>query len=294
MIRGRDFRTIVYVLLLTSGIGLSGCNSVERRNLTDAILVTTAPTPSEGDTRLVLELRDAREELSLSEVDAFLASDRSAELSRANRARLRDRCEALRLTLPRARQEMAGGVAILRPDPNRPFADGNLVAYVSGQSAVRVLFSLAEIGRLLALRECTDDLAAIRYTHPEFDSERLLVLRDRVAALDLNVANLSPSPAELERLKTEAATRVLDRCLRQATTQVIPQDGMPQTDNSPPTAGLPLLTTSGPWSSFRSPKLTAALKDRSVIERILHDHDPDTLRALVFLVRRNVVELDYP
>lgn len=280
MNRRRDYRTAALVLLLPAGIGLSGCVAVEHRNLGEAILVRTSPAASETDTRLILELRDVREELPLNEVDAFLASPRSAALSRANRARLRECREALRRTLPQAGRELAAGVVILRPDPDRAWADGNLVVYVPGRSAVRVLFSRAEIGQLLALKECTDDLAAIRHTHPEFDSERLRDLRDRAAALGLKVANLSPSEVELEHLQTEAATRVLERRLR--------EDGVPLPGDSP------LLTTSGLRSSPRSPKLTAALKDRSVVERVLHDGDPDTLRALVFLVRRNVIELDYP
>jgi hypothetical protein len=36
------------------------------------------------------------------------------------------------------------------------------------------------------------------------------------------------------------------------------------------------------------------LKDPSVVEQVLRDRDPNTLRALVFLVNRKVIELDYP
>jgi len=279
MNHGRDCRTMAHVLLLAAGSGLSGCASAGHRNLTDAIVVTTGPSLAEDETSLVLELRDAREELSLSEVDAFLASDRGAELSSANRSQLLQRSRALRHTMPRARQEWADGLAIIRPDPKGTFADGNIVIYIAGRSAVHVLFSRAEIGQLLEFKECADDLTTIRYTHPGFDSARLRALCDRVAALDLKVANLSPSKPELERLKTEAATRVLEHYLRGS--------GLPLPDDSP-------LLTSGPLSSMRSPKLTEVLKDPSVVEGVLRDHNPNTLRALVFLVNRNVIELDYP
>jgi hypothetical protein len=57
--------------------------------------------------------------------------------------------------------------------------------------------------------------------------------------------------------------------------------------------GSPLLV-SGPLSSTRSPKLTQALEDPAIVERVLQDRDPTTLRALVFLVNRKVIELDYP
>ncbi len=274
-----ECRIAAHVLLIAGAIAVSGCSTAGHRNLGEAIVVTTGPSLGESETKLVLELRNGREELSLSEADAFLASDRAARLSHAIRSQLRERCQALRLTMPQARQELADGIAIIRPDPERACADGNMAIYVVGRSAVHVLFTRAEIGQLLAFKECDDDLATIRYTHPGFDSARLCALRDRVAALDLKVANLAPSKAELERLKTEAATRVLERYLRDA--------GLPLPDSSP-------LLTSGPLSSARSPKLTGALKNPSVVERVLQDHKPNTLRALVFLVNRNVIELDYP
>jgi|CXWL01.1.fsa_nt_gi hypothetical protein len=94
-----------------------------------------------------------------------------------------------------------------------------------------------------------------------------------------NEQHASPSKPEVERLKTEAATRVLERYLR--------DNGLPLPEGSP-------LLTSGLLSSMRSPKLTGALKDRSVVERVLQDHNPNALRALVFLVSRNVIELGYP
>jgi len=279
MNHGRDGRTMAHVLLVAAGLGLSGCTSAGHRNLTDAIIVTTAPSLAEGEPKIVLELRDVREDLSLSEADAFLASGRAAKLSHAVRSQLRERCQNLRRTMPQARQELADGLAIIRPNPSRAFADGNIVIYVAGRSAVHVLFSRAELAQLLAFKECADDLATIRYTHPGFDSARLRALRDRVAALDLKVANLSASKPELERLKTEAATRVLERYLRDA--------GLPLPD------GWPLLT-SGPLSPARSPRLTEAFKDASVVEQLLRDHNPNALRALVFLVNRKVIELDYP
>ncbi|TWT40355.1 hypothetical protein RAS1_40630 [Phycisphaerae bacterium RAS1] len=276
---GRDGRAVACVLLLVVGIGVHGCASAGHRNVTEAIIVTTTPSMSEDETKLVLELRDAREELSLGEVDAFLASDRAARLSRANRSQLLERRQAVRQTLPQARRDLADGVAIIRPNPDGAADDGNIVVYVAGKSAVHVLFSRAEIGQLLASRECADDLTTLRYTHPGFDPAQLAVLRERVTALNPKVANLAPSKSELELLRAEAATRLLERCLRDA---AVPLPG-----------GAPLLT-SGPLTSMRSPKLTAALKDPSVVERILRDHNPDTLRALVFLVSRNIIELDYP
>lgn len=268
-----------YGLLIIAGLGLSGCASLKFRNLTDSIVVAAAPALSESETKIVLELRHDVEEVTLSDVDAFLASDRAAKLSRADRDRLRERCEALRATLPQARREFADGVAILRPDPSKAFADGNLAVYVAGRSVARVLFSRDEVGRLLALREYTDDLAAIRYKHPDFESATLGVLRDRLAALKLEPSGLTVSKSDTKRLKTEAATRVLERYLRER--------------NLPLPDGAPLLT-SDVLGRPRSPKLTAALKDSSVVERILQDRDPNTLRALLFLDNHDIVELAYP
>ncbi len=270
---------MAHLLLLSSAIGLSGCAATGHRNLTEAIIVTTAPSLAESETRLVLELRDVREDLSLGEVDAFLASARAGKLSHAIRAQLVERCRAARHTLPQARQELADGIAIIRPDPGRAYVDGNMVIYVAGRSAVHVLFSRAEIAQLLAFKECGDDLTTIRYTHPGFDPARLQSLRDRVAALNVKVENVSLSGPEVERLKTEAATRVLERYLRDR--------GLPLSDGGP-------LLTAGPLSPVRSPRLTEALKDPSVLEQLLQDHHPNALRALLFLVNRKVIELNYP
>ncbi len=278
----RQGHTIARLLLTAAGISLSGCTA-GYRNLTNTIIVTTTPALTETETKIVLELRNAREEVSLNGVEGFLASDAAAKLGWGERSCLLQRCRALRLTLPQARrewaQECADDLAIVRPDPDKAFADGNVVVYVAGKSGVHVLFSYAEIGQLLAFRRCADDLATIEYAHPAFDSARLLALRDRIASLGLNVAGLSPSKPELERLKTEAATRVLERCLR---------DRDPSSPDDAP------LLTSGTLSPTRSPRLTAALKDPSAIERILRDHDPNALRALLFLLNRNIIELKYP
>jgi len=241
--------------------------------------VTTAPSLAEAETKIVLELRDAREELPLSEADAFLASDRAAKLGHSVRSKLRERCEVLRRTMPQARHEMSDGLAIIRPAPQRVYADGNMAVYVAGKSDVHVFFSCAEISQLLAFTEFADDLATIRYTHPAFDSSRLSALRDRVAGLGLKVENASLTGPELERLKTEAAARVLERYLRES--------GLALPDDLP-------LMLSGPLSSTRSPKLTAALKDQSVIEQLLRNHNPDAIRALVFLVNHRVLRRAYP
>jgi hypothetical protein len=264
---------------MAAGMGLSGCGAGGQRNLDDAIIVTTAPSLAEGETRLVLELRDAREEFPLTESDGFLSSERAARLNPALRSQLRERCQILRRTLPQARREMADGLAIIRPDAQRAHGDGNIAVYVAGKPDIHVFFSCAEIGQLLAWQECGDDLATIRYTHPGFDPARLGVLRDRVAALGLKVENVPPSPPGLERLRTEAATRLLERYLR--------ENGVQMPDGSP-------LLVTGPLPSARSPKLTGALGNPSVMEQVLRSRNPDVLRALFFLVNRHIVDLPYP
>jgi len=279
MISARECRVAAHVLLMAGAVALAGCATVGHRNLNDAIIVTTGPALAENETRLVLELRDGREELPLSEVDAFLATERAARLSRAIRAELAERCRLLRLSMPQARREFADGIAIIRPDPGKAYADGNMVIYVAGRSAVHVLFSRVEIAQLLAFKECDDDLATIRHAHPAFDPARLQSLRDRVADLDVTVENLSLSGTELERLKTEAATRVLERYLRDRGVTL--------------SGGGPLLAASV-FSPTRSPRLTAAFRDPSVLEQLLQDAHPNVLRALLFLANRDVVELNYP
>lgn len=275
----RNPRTTAHLLVAAAGLGLSGCSSGGHRNLVEAILVTAAPTLAEGETRFVLELRDVREDFLLSDADNFLASSRAAKLSHAVRSQVRERCEALRRTRTQARHQMSDGLAIIRPDSERAYADGNMVVYVAGKKDVRVLFSSAEIGQLLASHEVGDDLATLRYTHPAFDPPRLQALRDRVTALNLKVEGLSLSPSEFERLKIEAATRVLERWLRE-NGQRLPEDA-------------PLLV-SGPLSATRSPRLTRALQDPTTFEQFLRSNCSDAIRALFFLVNRDVVDLAYP
>ncbi len=271
-------RVFASFFLIPAGFCLCGCTVVQR-NVVDAIVVTAAPSLEDGGVKFALELRNGREEFSLSEADAFLASERSARLSRDVRSQIQERCRALRRTMVQARRELSGGFAIIRLDPQKAYADGNMVVYVEGKSDIHVFFSGAEIGQLLALKEFTDDLASVRYTHPAFDAARLGALRDHVAALGLKVDNVSFSGRELERMKTEAAARIIERYLRER--------GL-----APP--GGPPLLISGLLAPARSPKLTEALKDPSALEQILRSNDPDVLRALIYLVRREVVELEHP
>lgn len=271
-------RVLASFFLIPAGFCLCGCTVVQR-NVADAVVVTASPSLEEKDVKFVLELRDGREEFAMSEADAFLASKRSARLSRDVRSQIQGRREALRSTVEQARQALSSGCAIIRIDPAKAYADGNMIVYVAGKSDIHVFFSCAEIGQLLALKEVADDLTSVRYTHPTFEAARLRVLRDQVAALGLKVGNVSFSGRELEQMKTEAATRIIERYLRER--------GL-----APP--GGPPLLISGLLAPARSPKLTEALKDPSALEQILRSNDPDVLRALVYLVGRKVVELEHP
>jgi hypothetical protein len=247
--------------------------------MADAVVVTAPPSLEDGRVKFSLELRNSREEFALGEADAFLASERGAGLSRDVRSRLKERCQALRLTMGRAKQELSDGLAIVRLDPEKAYVDGNIVVYVAGKSDVQVLFSCAEIGQLLEFHEFADDLATIRYIHPAFDAGRLLALRDRVATLGLSVANVSFSSTAIEQMKVAAAARIIERYLREA--------GI-----APPSD--PPLLSSGLFAPARSPKLTEALKDPSALEQVLRSNNPDVLRALIYLIRREVVELEHP
>jgi len=271
-------RMLARVFLIPAGFCLCGC-TVGQRNVADAVVVTASPSLEEKDVKFALELRNGREEFALCEADAFLASERSAKLSRDVRSQIQGRREALRSTMGQARQALSSGCAIVRIDPAKSYADGNIVVYVASRSDIRMLFSCEEVGQLLALKEVADDLATIRYTHPAFDAAQLRALRDQAAALRVNASNVSFSSRELEQMKAEAAARIVERYLRES--------------GLAPPAGPPLLT-SGLFQPASSPKLTEALKDSSTIERILRSNNPDVLRALIYLVRREIVELEHP
>jgi hypothetical protein len=158
-----------------------------------------------------------------------------------------------------------------------PYADGNVVLYLEGRTDVRVLFSSEDVGQLLALHEVADDLTTISFTHPDFEPRRLSLLRERVAALGLGAANVSFSRDELKHMKTDAAARVIERALRERGIGL--------------SSSLPLLT-SGPFTPTHSPKLTAAFKDPSVLEEIVRSNDPNLIRAVIYLVRLDVIELE--
>lgn len=164
--------SLAIVFLIVAGACGFGCAS-GRRNLRESIVVTASPSFAESEVKVVLELRDGREEFALPAADAFLASERGARLDDDVRSRTEERCEALRRTLPHVRDEWSDGLVVLRSDPRTPYADGNIVLYLEGKSGVRLLFSTAEIGQVLAFHAVADDLATIVYTHPDFDPRRL-------------------------------------------------------------------------------------------------------------------------
>jgi hypothetical protein len=267
------------LVVIVAGGFLTGCAATANRNLNESMVVTASPMMADDRVTCALELRDRRDEFALDDCDAFLASERAANLSQRLRSEILQRRDAVRRTLPAARSEFREGLAITRPDPARPCADGNMVVYVAGKAGTRLLFSRDEIASLLELNEVADDLATLRYTHPDFEPKRLSELRDRVDALGLNVENTSFSTAELDQRKTAAAARIIERRLREL--------GVALPD------GLALLT-SGPLAAASSPKLAAALKDPAVMERIVRANDPDLTRALVRLARLHVVELSCP
>jgi hypothetical protein len=267
------------VFILAAGLCLAGCSASGNRNIRESIVVTTSRSLVEGSVKCALELRDRREEFTLSDTEAFLQSERAAKLSYRLKSELVRRREAVRRTIEQARDELVDDCLITRPDPQRPYSKDNIVVYLAGKTDIRVLFLTDEIGQLLAFNEVADDLATIRYTHPDFDPKRLSQLRDQVVALGLNVENVAFSGANLEERKTAAAARILERHLRER--------GVGLSDD------LPLLT-SGPVTATRSPKLSAAMKDGAVLERVVRSNDPNLTRALIRLVRLNVVELQYP
>lgn len=264
---------------MLSALCLCGCASAPQRNTRESILISAPREPAMEQVSCVVELRNGREELALDQTAAFLASDRGAKLSRRIQSELKQRERAVRETIAQARAELASGVAVLRPDPKKPYADGNLVVYLAGKTNTRLLFSREEMAQVLAFKEVGDDLTTIRYTHPEFTSEQLAALCKKVADVGLSVKNAALSATDLERMKTEAAARVLERHLRRG--------GVDLSESLP-------LVTYGSLSPPTCPKLSAALKDPAAVDRLVRSNDPDATRALLRLVRLRAVELACP
>ncbi|MBI4717379.1 MAG: hypothetical protein HY763_06215 [Planctomycetes bacterium] len=269
----------VGISAMLSASCLCGCASAPQRNTRESIVISAPREPTMEQVSCVLELRNGREELALTQTAAFLASERGAKLARRIQSELRRREHAVRETIAQARAELGGGVAVLRPDSKRPYADGNLVVYLAGKTNTRLLFSREEMAQLLAFHQVGDDLTTIHYTHPEFTSERLAALCNRLADLGLSVKNATLSAADLERMKTEAAARILERHLRRGGANLSER--------------LPLVTY-GLLSPPTCPKLSAALKDAAAVDRLVRSNDPDCTRALLRLVRLRAVELACP
>lgn len=271
-----SLRTAMSLSLPAVAMVLSGCAPGAHRNVVEAVVVTATPSLVEAGVRFGLELRDSRQEVALSEVTAFLASDEASRLRRNIKAELRRKQRKLQETLSKAKEQSPEEVILARPDADRPYSDSNLVLYLKGQPNFHVYFSSAEIDQILAYRKLTDDLDAIEYSHPLFESRILGALVARLGASGIDVKNAAMSKAEHERLKTLAASGILEQKLRELGAKF--------------TGDLPVLTTDF-FGRTRSPKLAQALQDRVLFEQIIRCNDPNVIRALVYLVDSDVVKL---
>jgi len=265
-------------LLIWGPVLLAGCASTGQRNIREALVVTAPVSLRENEVDFALELRDERKSFTLDQVDDFLASDDAADLSGRMRKLIRTRAGKVNSTIDDARKRLSDGLAIVRPDADGPERSDNFVVYIENDDRVRLLFARDEIERIFSLRELADDMSTLRYTHPGFDQASLRALHDRAAAMNLGVGGLSPSQREMRKLKDEAATRVLERTLRGRGVAL---------------SNEPLLVT-GTLRAAASPKLSEALHDRDVFEGLIKSENPDALRALVYVVDRDIVDLDHP
>ncbi|MFQ5429581.1 MAG: hypothetical protein ACE5E1_04645 [Phycisphaerae bacterium] len=254
----------------------SGCADGGSRNIQEAVTVVSGPALSEANVRFVLELRQSRKEIALADVDAFLSGDASTDLGYGVRADLRRKSRKLRETLAEATAAAGEGLAITRPDRERPFSGGNLVVYVRGRDGFHAYCSSREVDGLFAYPEVADDLTTVRYTHPLFDVAVLDRLKAGLKERQIETPNIALSADRLEALKCRTATGILEKKLRSL--------GMTMSDEAP-------LLASATFGRTCSPKLTRALSDAAALEGLISCGEPEVIRALVYLVNADIVEI---
>jgi hypothetical protein len=252
----------------------SGCTSTGRRNLTDSVVVVARPALARQDIRFILELKDTREEVMLVDLGAFLASPAGGHLSRAVKSAIGDKRRKIEQTVGEAAAH-PDEVILARPAQQQPYDDDNIVVYLKGRDGYHVYSRLAEINRVFAFKAMASDLKTIRYTHPFFDATVLDQLRAALEEEGIELRNIDLSRAEIEELKTLAAAGILERKLRTL-------------------GGDEPVLTGALLKNNRSPKLTRALRDASVFERIISCGDPEVIRALLYLVANEAIELSHP
>ncbi|MFQ5424297.1 MAG: hypothetical protein ACE5F9_10000 [Phycisphaerae bacterium] len=255
---------------------MSGCTTAGSRNIKEAVSVASRPSLTEKDVRFILELRQNRTEIALSDVDEFLSGPESAHVGYSVKADLKHKKRKLQETLAKAIATVDAGCAVTRPDPEHAFTDDNIVVYLRGREGCRVYFSYGEIDALFAYPEVTEDLATVRYTNPLFETGTLDLLKASLKERHIETPNLALPEGRLKQLKSLAAAGVLERKLRSLDV---------------PLTGDTLLLASGLFVPRHSPKLTDALGDKDVLERVLSCGEPNVIRALVYLINNDVVEL---
>ena len=257
----------------------SGCASTAHRNVTEAVVVTASPSLTRENVRFILELRNERKEVALDGIDAFLGTEAGSRLAYSVKSSIKSKRRKVEQTLAEAASAQDNDLILARPDKQRPYADDNIVVFLNGRDGYHVYSCLAEINQLFSHREIESDLKTIHYTHPHFDDAVLEKLRAKLEDASLKIKNTVLSSSETANLKTLAAAGILERKLRALG---IALDG-----------DQPLLTT-GLFARCRSPKITRALQNQPVFEQVIRSGAPDVIRALVYLVNHEVVELDYP
>ncbi|MBN2563778.1 MAG: hypothetical protein JXQ75_22905 [Phycisphaerae bacterium] len=266
-----------WLFLSIAMVYASGCGPSASRNTRETVSVTVGPSLKEADVRFILELREERVDVALPDVEAFLAGGESSRLSRAVRADLEDKKGRLCRTLPEAARHGPGEAIVLRPNKELPFGGDNVVVFAKGRQGFRVYFSLQEIDDIFAMKEIAEDLSTVRYTNPSFSPGVLDTLEAQLTKHSIETPNLAVSSDEMRRLKTRTASAILERTLRELGVSFDSE--------------VPLLASDG-LGKTRSPRLTAALRQRSRIEQVISSHEPAVVRALVYLVAADVIELD--
>ena len=275
---------IVHLVLFSLVSSSMSCShaivSTRSRNLTEEIIVENKGNQiSESNILFVLELRQTRKEIEFGNLDNFLSSKESAELSRALQQELITKRQKISETISDAKNASGDSIIFVKINEREPYSDENIMLYLMGDDCYFLFFSLGEIDEIYAIshKVMRDDFETILCEHPNFNSSTLAVLKTELEEKNIKLKHAELSEKEIEKLKILTAAGILENELRNSGVQF--------------KANEPLLR-SGLFRKTYSPKLTIAFRDKSILEQIRNSDEVRVVKSFNYLVERRVIALE--
>ena len=274
---------VVCLLSFALMASLMGCSHAivltQSRNTTEDILVENKSDQiNEANIFFVLELRQTRKEIEFSNLESYLSSTESEDLSVTLQQELIAKRQKISETIVDASQASGDSIIFARIDEHKPYSNENILLYLMDDDCYFLFFSSSEIDEIYAtaLKVMQDDLETILFEYPNFTHNTLATLKTELEEKNIKFKHAELSEKEIEKLKLVTAAGILENALRNIGVQF--------------KANEPLLQN-GLFRKTYSLKLTTALKDKSVLEQIKNSDEASVVKSLDYLVERRVVVL---